>query len=55
MGHNHSHEINNYNRSFTSGIALNIIFVAIEAGYGIIADSLALIADAGHNLSDVVG
>lgn len=55
MGHNHSHEINNYNRSFTSGIALNIIFVAIEAGYGIFADSLALIADAGHNLSDVVG
>ena len=55
MDQNHSHEINNYNRSFTSGIALNIIFVAIEAGYGIFADSLALIADAGHNLSDVVG
>lgn len=55
MDQNHSHEINNYNRSFTLGIALNIIFVAIEAGYGIFADSLALIADAGHNLSDVVG
>ena len=33
---------------------LNVIFVAIEAGYGIAAGSLALIADAGHNLSDVL-
>jgi len=54
MHHNHRHEIRNYNRSFALGLALNIIFVAIEAGYGIFADSLALIADAGHNLSDVI-
>lgn len=50
----HHHEINNYNRSFTIGIILNIIFVIIEVSYGFLADSLALIADAGHNLSDVL-
>ncbi len=57
MSHSHSHhhhEINNYNRSFAIGIALNVIFVIIEVSYGLIADSLALIADAGHNLSDVM-
>ena len=54
MSHDHSNGIENYNRSFAIGVILNIIFVAVEAGYGIFADSLALIADAGHNLSDVV-
>jgi cobalt-zinc-cadmium efflux system protein len=57
MSHSHSHhhhEINNYNRSFSIGIALNVIFVIIEVTYGVYADSLALIADAGHNLSDVM-
>ncbi len=55
MSHDHQHhEINNYNRSFAIGIALNVIFVVIEVGYGLIADSLALIADAGHNFSDVL-
>ncbi len=57
MSHDHTHhhhEINNYNRSFSIGIALNIIFVIIEVSYGLAADSLALIADAGHNLSDVI-
>ncbi len=54
MSHDHSHEIGNYNRSFAIGIILNIVFVAVEASYGIFADSLALIADAGHNLSDVL-
>ncbi|WP_417223119.1 cation diffusion facilitator family transporter [Amphritea sp.] len=51
--HGHSHHVSNYNRAFAIGIALNIIFVVIEAVYGVLADSLALIADAGHNLSDV--
>jgi len=51
----HDHKTNNYNRAFAIGILLNIIFVVIEAGYGISAGSLALIADAGHNLSDVLG
>ena len=57
MSHSHTHhhhEINNYNRSFSIGIALNVIFVVIEVSYGLAADSLALIADAGHNLSDVM-
>jgi cobalt-zinc-cadmium efflux system protein len=52
--HSHSHEISNYNRPFAIGVLLNIVFVVIEISYGIFADSLALIADAGHNLSDVV-
>jgi cobalt-zinc-cadmium efflux system protein len=54
MDHDHDNKVGNYNRSFAFGVILNIAFVAIEAIYGIFADSLALIADAGHNLSDVV-
>ena len=54
MSHSHHHPANNYNRAFAIGISLNVIFVVIEASYGILADSLALIADAGHNLSDVL-
>lgn len=54
MSHNHSHTPNNYNLAFAIGISLNIVFVLIEASYGIVANSLALIADAWHNLSDVV-
>ncbi len=54
MSHDHSHHVNNYNQAFAIGISLNIVFVIIEASFGIFADSLALIADAGHNLSDVI-
>jgi cobalt-zinc-cadmium efflux system protein len=57
-GHGHTHHHHgpaNYNRAFAIGIALNIAFVIIEAFYGLAADSLALLADAGHNLSDVLG
>lgn len=54
-GHDHSHAPANFNRAFAIGIALNVIFVAIEAFYGWRVNSLALIADAGHNLSDVAG
>ena len=53
MSHDHKHEMSNYNRAFMIGVILNVIFVVVEAGYGIVAGSLALIADAGHNLSDV--
>ena len=49
------HQLNNYNRAFTFGILLNIAFVIIEAAYGVISGSVSLIADAGHNLSDVLG
>ena len=44
-----------YDRAFAVGIGLNLAFVAVEAGYGFAAGSLALLADAGHNLSDVLG
>ncbi|WP_445502283.1 cation diffusion facilitator family transporter [Microvirga sp. G4-2] len=56
QGHHdgHSHEVG-HGRAFAIGIALNLAFVAIEAGYGFIADSMALLSDAGHNLSDVLG
>lgn len=52
--HNHAHTVSNYNFAFSVGVSLNIIFVVIEAGYGFAVGSLALIADAGHNLSDVL-
>lgn len=44
-----------YNRAFGIGITLNVAFVAIEAYFGWRTQSLALLADAGHNLSDVLG
>ncbi|MFA6236009.1 MAG: cation diffusion facilitator family transporter [Bacteriovorax sp.] len=53
--HDHHHGPKNYNRAFAAGISLNLIFVLIEGFYGYFANSLALIADAGHNLSDVAG
>ncbi|OQA30041.1 MAG: Cadmium, cobalt and zinc/H(+)-K(+) antiporter [Betaproteobacteria bacterium ADurb.Bin341] len=54
-GHAHTHAPATYNRAFALGIGLNLAFVLIEAGYGWKVDSLALLADAGHNLSDVAG
>ena len=54
-GHAHVHAPANFNRAFAIGIGLNAIFVAIEAFYGWKINSLALLADAGHNLSDVAG
>jgi len=44
-----------YGRAFAIGIALNIAYVAAEAGYGVASGSLSLLADAGHNLGDVLG
>ena len=55
MNHNHIDRKGDYNRGFAVGVVLNIVFVAVEIGYGTLSDSLALIADAGHNLSDVAG
>src|SRR3989339_1320686 len=51
-GHPHSH---NHDRAFAVGIALNVLFVLVEAFYGWLAGSLALLSAAGHNLSDVLG
>jgi cobalt-zinc-cadmium efflux system protein len=53
--HDHSHAPANFNAAFGIGIGLNIAFAAIEAFYGWKINSLALLADAGHNLSDVIG
>ena len=53
--HGHSHGPASFGRAFAVGIALNLAFVAVEAVYGVIAGSMALVADAGHNLSDVLG
>jgi cobalt-zinc-cadmium efflux system protein len=53
--HSHSHAPASFGRAFAIGIALNFAFVLIEAIYGWRAGSLALLADAGHNLSDVGG
>ncbi len=53
--HDHSHAPARFDRAFALGIALNLLFVAIEAIYGVASGSLALLADAGHNLSDVLG
>ena len=54
-GHGHAHAPANFDRAFAIGIGLNMFFVVIEAVYGIASNSLALLADAGHNLSDVAG
>jgi cobalt-zinc-cadmium efflux system protein len=51
----HSHAPADFGRAFAIGIALNIAFVILEAAFGVISNSMALIADAGHNLSDVLG
>jgi cobalt-zinc-cadmium efflux system protein len=55
MAHHHEHGPRDFNRAFALGVALNTGFVALEVIFGLIAHSLALIADAGHNLSDVLG
>lgn len=52
MGHTHAPA--NYDRAFTLGITLNLAFVLAEAGAGWYGNSLALLADAGHNLGDVL-
>jgi len=58
MSHEHDHShgrgAGNHTRSFAVGVALNTAFVVVEAVYGLLAGSLALLADAGHNVSDVV-
>ena len=52
--HGHSHGPANYDRAFLIGILLNGGFVAVQAVYGVLSNSLALLADAGHNFSDVL-
>lgn len=54
-GHDHSRSPTDYGRAFAVGAALNLGFVLAEAVFGVVGHSLALLADAGHNLSDVLG
>jgi cobalt-zinc-cadmium efflux system protein len=54
-GDGHAHAPADYGRAFAIGIALNVGFVVAETVFGFIANSMALLADAGHNLSDVLG
>jgi cobalt-zinc-cadmium efflux system protein len=51
----HSHAPGNYGRAFAIGFALNLAYVIGEVFYGVIGHSVALLADAGHNLGDVLG
>ena len=51
----HHHAPADFGRAFAIGITLNLAFVLVEGGYGLWANSMALVSDAGHNLSDVLG
>lgn len=51
----HHHAPANFGNAFAIGIALNLVFVIAEVVFGFIANSMSLLADAGHNLSDVLG
>jgi len=63
MGHAHDHSHSHahthtvpvhFGKLFVTGILLNLLFVFVEAIYGIAADSMSLVADAGHNFGDVL-
>ncbi|MBR0739443.1 cation transporter [Bradyrhizobium liaoningense] len=54
-GHAHVHAPASFGKAFAIGISLNIALVVAEAVYGYLGNSTALLADAGHNLSDVLG
>lgn len=57
-GHSHGGHVHapaNFGTRFALGVALNAIFVVIEVVYGLLSNSVALLADAGHNLSDALG
>lgn len=54
-GHAHAHAPAQFGAAFAIGTALNLGFVVIEAAYGVLGNSVALLADAGHNLGDVLG
>jgi cobalt-zinc-cadmium efflux system protein len=61
VGHEHHHHRHRAEASpgmgavFAFGIALNLGFVLVEAAFGVVGHSVALLADAGHNLGDVLG
>lgn len=51
--HHHTLQVDSLNRAFVAGIVLNVLFVVVEAAVGLWSDSMGLLSDAGHNLSDV--
>jgi cobalt-zinc-cadmium efflux system protein len=53
--HQHAHIPKTFGTAFALGTALNTLFVVVEAIFGFVGNSTALLADAGHNLSDVLG
>src|ERR1700756_4562658 len=53
--HGHNHAPSDFGWRFMVGVVLNLAFVVVEAVFGFAVNSLALVADAGHNLSDVLG
>ena len=56
-GHHHHHHAapGSINKLFAIGVSLNVLYIIIEAAYGFLVNSMALLSDAGHNLSDVLG
>ncbi|HKS87233.1 MAG TPA: cation transporter, partial [Pseudolabrys sp.] len=54
-GHAHSHEPGHFGRTFAIATGLNLALVVAQVIYGLAANSLALLADAGHNFGDVMG
>jgi cobalt-zinc-cadmium efflux system protein len=54
MNHGHDHAPANYDKAFAIGITLNVSYVVTGAVFGVLAHSVALLADAGHNLTDVL-
>lgn len=53
--HAHVHGPSDYRLAFAIGVVANLIYVAVQTGYGVQANSVALLSDAAHNLSDVLG
>src|SRR5262245_23331316 len=54
-GHSHSHAPSEFGRAFAIATTLNLALVALQVIYGLAANSIALLADAGHNFGDAVG
>jgi cobalt-zinc-cadmium efflux system protein len=53
--HAHAHGPSDYRLAFALGVVANLVYVAVQTGYGVQANSVALLSDAAHNLSDVLG
>src|SRR3954468_868061 len=54
-GHGHAHTPTNFGRAFALTTGLNLALVVVQVVYGLMADSMALLADAGHNFGDAIG